>query len=123
MKLLITDDAMIIREMIKEIAAEVGLEVVGEAENGQEAIDKFKEFSPDLVTLDLVMPNFDGLHALRGIREISSSAKVIVISALDQKEVLRNALSAGATDFVVKPFKKDELIKTLRTHCGVSAGI
>ncbi len=111
--LLITDDAVIIREMIKDIAAAAGWQVVGEAADGQTAIERFRELRPAACTLDLVMPGYGGLHALRGIRQIDPEAKVVVVSALDQKKVLMEALRAGAADFVVKPFAKTDLIDTL----------
>ena len=112
-KLLITDDAMIIREIIKDAAESAGWEIVGEADNGQTAIERYHELRPDVVTLDLVMPEYDGLYALRRIMELDPEAVVVVVSALDQKDVLKDAFKLGATDFVVKPFDKQVLIKTL----------
>ena len=112
-RLLVTDDAMIIREMIKDAVKTDGWEIAGEAVNGQEAIDKYKELRPTAVTLDLVMPEFDGLHALRGILEEDPHAKVLVVSALDQTDVLKEALRIGAIDFIVKPFEKNRLINAL----------
>ena len=85
--LLITDDSMIIREMIKDVAVQHGWEVVGEATNGQEAIDAFARLHPDVVTMDVVMPEFDGLHGLRGIRHLDQQARVLIVSAIDQKDV------------------------------------
>ena len=111
--LLVTDDALIIRQIIKDMAASAGWEVVGEAANGQEAIDRYRELRPDAVTLDLVMPEHDGLHALHGIMEFDPNAKVLVVSALEQRGVLKNAFKAGATDFVSKPFDKQNLQATL----------
>ncbi len=115
-RLLITDDAVIMRTIIADTARESGWEVVGQAKNGAEAIEKYKELRPDIVTLDLVMPEFDGLHALRGILEFDPEAVVLVVSALDQKSVLQNAFRHGATDFLVKPFDKPQLIAALETH-------
>lgn len=112
-RLLITDDAMIIREMIKDAVKSDGWEIAGEAINGQDAIDKYKELRPTAVTLDLVMPEFDGLHALRGILEEDPHAKVLVVSAIDQTDVLKDALRIGAIDFIVKPFEKARLINAL----------
>jgi two-component system, chemotaxis family, chemotaxis protein CheY len=112
-KLLIADDAAIIREMIKEAAINAGWEVVAQANNGQMAIDMFQEFRPDVCTLDLVMPEFDGMHALRGIKAIDPDAKVVVVSALEQKSVLKDTFSLGASDFIVKPFQQSALINTL----------
>lgn len=111
--LLVTDDAMIIREMIKDAAQEAGWRIVGEAANGQEAIDRYLELRPAAVTLDLVMPQFDGLHALRGIIGADPAARVLVVSALDQSTVLKEALRLGAADFVVKPFDKGRLLAAL----------
>ncbi len=120
-RLLVVDDAMIIRELIKEAAAEAGFEVVGEAANGQEAIDRFKELRPDAVTLDLVMPQFDGLHALDGILAIDPSARVIVVSALEQTTILKEAFRKGATDFITKPFDKQMLLATIENAISVGA--
>ncbi|MCH8922452.1 MAG: response regulator [Planctomycetes bacterium] len=111
--LLVTDDALIIREMIKEAATDAGWEIAGEAVNGQEAIDKYQVLRPDAVTLDLVMPDFDGIHALRGIMQVDPEARVCVVSALDQKQVLKEAFKIGAADFIVKPFNKNLLVDTL----------
>ncbi|MEE8452814.1 MAG: response regulator [Thermoguttaceae bacterium] len=111
--LLITDDALIIREIIKDAAEIAGWEVVGQATNGQEAIDLYEQLEPDAVTLDMVMPEYDGLHALRGIIALDPEAVVVVVSALDQKNVLKAAFKIGAADFIVKPFDKKVLLKTL----------
>ena len=111
--LLVADDAMIIRELIKDMAVAAGWEVVGEASNGQEAIERYRELHPDAVTLDLVMPEHDGLHALHGIMEFDSKAKILVVSALEQRGALRDAIKAGAADFVAKPFAKGSLQATL----------
>lgn len=120
-RLLIVDDALIIREIIKDSAIDAGWKIAGEAANGQEAVERYQELRPDVVTLDLVMPEYDGLHALRGIREIDPDARIIVVSAVDQKNVLRQAFKIGATDFLVKPFDKDALIQTLEAT--VPAGL
>ncbi|NQT39587.1 MAG: response regulator [Planctomycetes bacterium] len=111
--LLVIDDAMIIREIIKDAVTEAGWTVVGEATDGQEGILRYSELKPDAVTLDLVMPNYDGLHALRGIRALDGQARVCVVSALDQRNVLKEAFRQGAADFIVKPFDKATLVETL----------
>jgi two-component system chemotaxis response regulator CheY len=111
--LLVVDDAVIIRKIIKDTVAKLGWEVVGEAGNGQEAIEQYQKLGPDAVTLDLVMPEHDGLHALRGIIKADPEAKVVVVSAIDQSGVLKDAFKAGAADFVVKPFDGDNLRNTL----------
>ncbi|HEY4234625.1 MAG TPA: response regulator [Lacipirellulaceae bacterium] len=115
-RLLITDDAVIMRTIIADAAREAGWDVVGEAKNGAEAIEHYMWLRPDVVTLDLVMPEFDGMYALRGILEFDPDAIVLVVSALDQKSVLQNAFRHGATDFLVKPFDKPQLISALETH-------
>jgi two-component system chemotaxis response regulator CheY len=99
--------------MIKNTARSGGWEIAGEAANGQQAIERYAEHQPDAVTLDLVMPDFDGLHALRGIKQLNPAARVLVVSALDQKEVLKEALALGASDFVVKPFQSERLLGAL----------
>lgn len=111
--LLVVDDALIIREIIKDTAIAAGWEIVGEADNGQDAIDRYLELRPGAVTLDLVMPEYDGIHALQGIMASDPEAKVLVVSALDQKAVLQKAFKIGATDFVVKPFKNQQLVESL----------
>ena len=118
--LLITDDAKIIREVIKAAATEAGWRVVGEAANGLEAVENYKALKPDLVTLDLVMPDYDGMYALRGILQADPNAKVLVVSAVEQKGVLKEAFRAGAADFVVKPFNKKALIETLQKAVGAA---
>jgi two-component system chemotaxis response regulator CheY len=112
-RLLVADDALIIRQIIKDLAASAGWEVVGEARNGQEAIERYRDLHPDAVTLDLVMPEHDGLHALHGIMEFDPEAKVLIVSALEQRGVLKDAIKAGASDFVAKPFDKRGLQDTL----------
>ena len=111
--LLVVDDALIIREIIKDTAIAAGWEIVGEAGNGQDAIDQYLKLKPSAVTLDLVMPEYDGIHALQGIMAADPEAKVLVVSALDQKAVLQKAFKLGATDFVVKPFKDQQLLESL----------
>ena len=112
-RLLVTDDALIIRELIKDAATDAGWEIAGEATNGQEAIDRYTELKPDAMTLDLVMPEYDGLHGLRGVIQNDPKANVVVVSALDQKNVLKEAFQIGAADFLVKPFDKRVLVETL----------
>ncbi len=111
--LLITDDALIIRTMIRDVAVAAGWEVVAEATNGKEAIESYQQTRPAVMTLDLVMPEYDGLHALRGIRELDPDARIVVVSALDQRSVLKEAFRLGASDFIVKPFDKQALVATL----------
>ena len=111
--LLVIDDAVIVREKIKEAARGAGWEIVGEARNGKEAVKRYAELRPAAVTLDLVMPEYDGIYALREILAIDPDAKVVVVSALGQKNVLKDAFKLGAADFVVKPFDKHTFTNTL----------
>ncbi|MFM7865186.1 MAG: response regulator [Planctomycetaceae bacterium] len=108
-RLLIADDALIMRMKIRDVAQKAGWTVVGEASNGAEAVAKYAELRPDLVTMELVMPELDGLEALRAIRGQFPEAAVVMISAVNQKERLRECISAGAVDFIVKPFQALEL--------------
>jgi len=108
---------MIMREIIKDTAQESGWTIVGvgEAANGQEAVQRHAECQPDVMTLDLVMPEYDGLHALRNIMKKNPDAKVLIVSALDQQQVLKEALGLGASDFIVKPFEKDHIVSALES--------
>jgi len=108
-KLLIVDDALIMRMRIREIALQAGWEVVGEATNGSQAVELFRELRPDLVTLDIVMPQMDGVEALRKIREVEPQARVCMVSAVNQKEKLAECIKLGAIDFIVKPFEMAQL--------------
>jgi two-component system chemotaxis response regulator CheY len=119
--LLVTDDAAIVREKIKEAARRVGWEIVGEARNGKEAVEKFTELHPTVMTLDLVMPEYDGIYALREILAVNPDAKIIVISALGQKNILKDAFKLGAADFVVKPFEPHALTNTLEQFAKTDA--
>ena len=114
-RLLVVDDAMIIREKIKDAAMNDGWEIVGEGANGQEAIDLYQQLGPDVMTIDLVMPEYDGIHGLKGVIQEDPSARVLVVSALDQTDVLKNAIREGASDFIVKPFEESRLIQALNT--------
>ena len=111
--LLVTDDAAIVREKIKEAARGAGWEIVGEARNGKEAVERYAELRPMAMTIDLVMPEYDGIYALREIIALDPNAKIIVVSALGQKNILKDAFKLGATDFIVKPFDKRTLTNTL----------
>lgn len=108
-KILVVDDALIIRKMIIDLARECGWEIAGEAKDGQEAFEIYKNQKPDLVTMDMVMPNMNGLEALKKIREHDANARVIMISAVNQKDKLEESIMAGASDFIVKPFDKTRL--------------
>jgi two-component system, chemotaxis family, chemotaxis protein CheY len=105
-RLLIVDDALIMRMRIRDIAVASGWEVVGEADNGEHAIEMFQALKPDLVTMDIVMPCMDGVEALRMIRQQHSNARICMVSAVDQREKLAECIRLGAIDFIVKPFDK-----------------
>ena len=105
-RILVVDDAAYMRLMLKKIIIDAGHEVVGEAGNGEEAVTKFKELSPDLTTLDITMPVQDGLDALKEIMEIDPTARVIMCSAYGQQPKVVECMKAGALDFVVKPFQQ-----------------
>lgn len=108
-RLLIVDDAMIMRMRIKDIAKEAGWEIAGEAANGEEAVARYRELRPDLTTLDIVMPKMDGVSALRQLRQEFPAARVVMVSAIDQKEKLTECIRLGVVDFIVKPFDKVRL--------------
>ena len=116
--MLIVDDASFMRMMIKEILEKNGYEVVGEAENGNVAVEKYKELSPDLVTMDITMPEKDGISALKEIKEVDPDAKVIMCSAMGQQAMVIDAIQAGAKDFIVKPFQADRVIEAVSKALG-----
>ncbi len=109
-RVLIVDDAAFMREMLRDILGEAGYEIVSEAVDGDQAVAAFREHSPDLVTLDIVMPRKSGLEALREIVALDGNAKVVMCSALGQEALVMEALESGATDFIVKPFKPDQAL-------------
>jgi two-component system chemotaxis response regulator CheY len=108
-RLLIVDDALIMRRRIREIAEEAGWVVAGEAKNGAEAVALYQQEQPDLVTLDIVMPEMDGVTALKKLVKVDPQARVVMISAVDQKDKLTECIENGAIDFIVKPFDKPRL--------------
>jgi two-component system chemotaxis response regulator CheY len=112
-RLLVVDDALFMRKLICGVAAEAGWEVVGEAGNGLEAVALYDRLRPDLVTMDLVMPEMGGLEALRQIRARDPDARVIVVTALDQKQALMDSIREGALDFIVKPFERQRVLNLL----------
>jgi two-component system chemotaxis response regulator CheY len=113
-RLLVVDDSLFMRKLIREVAAEAGWLVAGEARDGQEAVELYDRLRPDLVTMDLVMPRMTGLEALREIRTHDPQARVIVITAVDQKQALMDSIHHGAIDFIVKPFDRDRVLGLLR---------
>lgn len=113
-KVLIVDDAAFMRMMIKDILSKNGYEIVGEAQDGAQAVDKYKELSPDLVTMDITMPEMDGITALKEIKKIDSNATVIMCSAMGQQAMVIDAIQAGAKDFIVKPFQADRVLEAIQ---------
>ncbi|HEY8361831.1 MAG TPA: response regulator [Tissierellaceae bacterium] len=112
--ILIVDDASFMRMMIKDILTKNGFTVAGEAENGIRAVEKYKELNPDLVIMDITMPEMDGIQAVREIRKINSNAKIIMCSAMGQQAMVIEAIQAGAKDFIVKPFQSERVIEAVK---------
>ncbi len=111
--ILIVDDASFMRMMIKDILTKNGYEVLGEAENGLQAVEKFKELSPDLVIMDITMPEMNGIEAVKEIKKIDSDATIVMCSAMGQQTMVIEAIQAGAKDFIVKPFQADRVIEAV----------
>ncbi len=112
-RILITDDALFMRVTLKNILVQNGFEVVGEAQNGAEAIKLYGDLKPDLVTMDITMPEMDGLTALKEIRGKDPNAKVVMVTAMGQKAMVVEALQNGAKDFIVKPFQADRVVEAV----------
>jgi len=117
-KVLIVDDAAFMRMMIKDMLTKNGYEVAGEAENGARAIEKYKELLPDLVIMDITMPEVNGIEAVREIKKINKDAKIIMCSAMGQQAMVIESIQAGARDFIVKPFNTDRVLEAVRKVLG-----
>lgn len=117
-KILIVDDAAFMRMMIKDILQKNNFEIVGEAQNGIEAVEQYKELRPDLVTLDITMPEKDGISALKEIIAFDPNAKVIMCSAMGQQAMVIDAIQAGAKDFIVKPFQPERVLEAITKVLG-----
>ncbi|MCA0754045.1 response regulator [Paenibacillus sp. N4] len=117
-RILIVDDAAFMRMMIRDILTKNGYEVVGEAQDGAQAVEKYKELKPDLTTMDITMPEMDGISALKEIKKLDSNAKVIMCSAMGQQAMVIDAIQAGAKDFIVKPFQADRVIEAIKKTLG-----
>ncbi len=111
---LVCDDAIFMRTMISDILSQAGDEVVGEAETGTQAVERFKELNPDLVTMDIVMPDMGGIDAVREIVKIAPNAKILMCSAMGQQALVVEAIQAGAKDFVVKPFQPSRVLEAVQ---------
>ena len=117
-KILITDDALFMRVTLKNLLTSNGYEVVGEAVNGQDAVEKYAATLPDLVLMDITMPVMDGIMACKTIRETYADAKIIMCTAMGQKNMVIEAIQAGAKDFIVKPFKPERVLESIQKLVG-----
>ncbi|MEN6413181.1 MAG: response regulator [Veillonellales bacterium] len=117
-KVLVVDDAAFMRMMIKDILSKNGYEIVGEAENGAKALEKYQDLKPDLTTMDITMPEMDGITAVKEIKKIDPNAKVIMCSAMGQQAMVIEAIQSGARDFIVKPFQPDRVLEAVRKAVG-----
>ena len=116
--ILICDDAAFMRMMIKDILTKNGYNVVGEAENGAVGVDKYKELKPDLVLMDITMPEMDGIQALKAIKAADPNACVIMCSAMGQQAMVIESIQSGAKDFIVKPFQADRVLEAVQKAVG-----
>ncbi len=117
-KILIVDDAMFMRRMLTDILKKDGFEICGEAENGKQAVEKYKELKPDAVTMDIIMPkidDIDGIGAVKEIIKIDPQAKIIMVSAMGQHSLVIEAIQSGAKDFIVKPFQPSRVIEAIKS--------
>jgi len=112
-RIMLVDDSNFARNMLKDILTKQGYDVVGEAQNGREAVELYDQIKPDLVTMDIAMPELDGINALNKILEINPAARIIIISSANSRETVKHVVQDGALDFVVKPFNKNRLLKAI----------
>ena len=117
-RVMVVDDALFMRNILKDIFVRHGYEVVAEAENGETALQLYQESKPDLVTMDIVMPKKSGIEALQEIIATDPQARVVMVSALGQDSLVLEAVEAGARDFIVKPFREDKVLETIRRIVG-----
>lgn len=117
-KVLIVDDATFMRMMIKDILEKNGFTVVGEAPNGIKAVEIYKSEKPDVVTMDITMPDMDGIEAVKAIKAFDPAAKIIMCSAMGQQSMVMDAIKAGAKDFIVKPFQADRVLEAINKVIG-----
>lgn len=116
--ILICDDAAFMRMMIKDILTKNGYNIAGEAENGANAVEKYNELKPDLVLMDITMPEMDGIQALKKIKETDPNASVIMCSAMGQQAMVIESIQSGAKDFIVKPFQADRVLEAVQKVVG-----
>lgn len=117
-RVLITDDALFMRTTLKNILTKNGYEVVGEAANGRESVELYQKMRPDVVTMDITMPEMDGITAVKEIKKLDAGAKVIMCTAMGQKNMVLEAVAAGAKDFLVKPFQPDKVVEAIQKLVG-----
>ncbi|HJQ10110.1 MAG: response regulator [Gemmatimonadaceae bacterium] len=111
---LVCDDAVFMRTMVSDILSQAGFTVVGEAENGKQAVEKYKQLKPDLVTMDIIMPEMGGIEAVKQITQADPAARILMCSAMGQQALVQEALQAGARDFVVKPFQPSRVLEAVQ---------
>ncbi len=111
---LVCDDAVFMRTMVSDILSQAGFTVVGEAENGKQAVEKYKQLKPDLVTMDIIMPEMGGIEAVKQITQADPGARILMCSAMGQQALVQEALQAGARDFVVKPFQPSRVLEAVQ---------
>ncbi len=116
--ILLVDDAAFMRMMLKDILTKSGYTVIGEAENGARAIDKYKELAPKLVIMDITMPEMDGIQAVKAIKAVDAAAVIIMCSAMGQQAMVIESIQAGARDFIVKPFQADRVLEAVKKVIG-----
>jgi two-component system chemotaxis response regulator CheY len=117
-RVMVVDDAVFMRMKLKDILEKGGFEVVAEAQNGIEAVEKYKQEKPDLITMDITMPEMDGIAALKEIKGMNPAAKVVMCSAMGQQSMVMDAIQAGASDFIVKPFQTDRVLQSMAKVSG-----
>jgi two-component system chemotaxis response regulator CheY len=113
MRVLIVDDAMFMRRMLSDILEKGGHTVCGEAATGKEAVDRYKELKPDLVTMDIIMPDMSGIEAVKEIKKLDTEARILMVSAMGQQALVLEAVQAGALDYVVKPFQPSRVLESI----------
>jgi two-component system chemotaxis response regulator CheY len=111
---LVCDDAVFMRTMVSDILSQAGFTVVGEAENGKQAVEKYQQLKPDLVTMDIIMPEMGGIEAVKKITQLDPGARILMCSAMGQQALVQEALQAGARDFVVKPFQPSRVLEAVQ---------
>ena len=118
-KVLIVDDAAFMRKLLRNILFSGGFDIVGEAENGKQAVELYKKLRPDIVTMDIIMPEMNGIEALKEIKKIDPNAKVVMCTAVGQEQMVKTAIKFGARGYIVKPFQAPKVIEELKKVAGM----